>query len=111
MKKNHEFRRVYARGKNTATATLAIYCSRINRDYNLLGFTVSTKVGKAVIRNAVRRKLREIYRLNEHKLVKGLDIVIVARVKSRYVDYWQLEKDFLLACEKLGILAEGSDNQ
>lgn len=110
MKKNHEFRRVYAKGNNVATATLAVYCSRARRNYNLLGFTVSTKVGNAVKRNKVRRRLREIYRLNEHKLVGGLDIVIVARVKSRYVDYWHLERDFLLACAKLGILAEAAES-
>lgn len=111
MKKNHEFRRLYAKGKNCATATLVVYYRRVNRNYNQLGFTVGTKVGNAVTRNKVRRRLREIYRLNEDKLFVGLDIVVVARVKSRYVDYSQLEKDFLFACGKLGILAESGEGR
>lgn len=104
MKNNYEFRRLYAKGKNVATPTLVVYCRCSNRDFNQIGFTVGTKLGNAVTRNRVRRKLREIYRLNEDKLLKGLDIVVVARVKSRCVDYAQLEKDYLFACGKLGIL-------
>lgn len=46
---------------------------------NRLGLTVSTKVGCAVVRNRVRRRLREIYRLNEDMLTSGVDIVVVAR--------------------------------
>lgn len=106
MKKNHEFRRLYAKGKSAATPSLVVYFRRTNRDYNQLGITVSTKIGNAVCRNHIRRRLREIYRLNEHRLQRGLDIVIVARAKSRYVSYAELEKAFLSACSRLEILSD-----
>ncbi len=106
MKKNHEFRRLYTKGKSASTPSLVIYFRKTNRDYNQLGITVSTKVGKAVTRNLVRRRLREIYRLNEERLIKGIDMVIVARQKSPYVSYAELEKAYLYACSRLGILAE-----
>ena len=106
MKNNHEFRRLYAKGKSISTPTLAVYFRKSNREYNHLGVTVSTKVGKAVIRNRIRRRIREIYRLNEEKLPRGLDIVVVARIRSRNADYAQLEKDFLHACRRLGIIDE-----
>lgn len=106
MKNNHEFRRLYAKGKSVSTPTLVVYVRKIKRDYNQLGVTVSTKIGKAVIRNLIRRRIREIYRLNEEKLPRGLDIVVVARVRSRHADYAQLEKDFLHACGLLGIIDE-----
>lgn len=108
MKKNHEFRRLYAKGKSVATPALVVYFRKTNRDYNQLGITVSTKVGNAVTRNRVRRRLREIYRLNEERLPKGLDIVVVARQKSPYVSYAELEKAYLYACSRLEILTDFS---
>ena len=106
MKKNHEFRRLYAKGKSLAMPTLVVYVRSMRREGNQLGITVSTKIGKAVVRNLVRRRIREIYRTNEEKLLCGFDIIVVARVKSRYSSYWTLERDFLSACGKLGILRD-----
>lgn len=108
MKKNHEFRRLYAKGKSVAASSLVVYFKPTGRHYSQLGITVSTKVGNAVCRNSVRRKIREIYRLNEPRLRPGLDIVVVARNKAAFSDYHRLERDFLYCCGKLGIIAEGA---
>jgi ribonuclease P protein component len=106
LKKNYEFRRLYNRGKSAATPHIVMYVRKGHcENRNRLGFTVGTKVGKAVVRNHVRRRLKEIYRLNEEKLKCGLEIVIVARVRSRDAGYAELERDFLILCEKLGIMA------
>lgn len=110
MKKNHEFRRLYDKGKSFATPVLVVYYRKTNRSYNQIGFTVGTKIGSAVCRNRVRRQLREIYRLNEDRLAKGLDMVVVARVKSRYVSYAELNKTYLFACSRLGILSDAPKN-
>ena len=104
LKYNYEFRRLYSRGKSVATANLVVYCRKNGRKENRLGITVSTKYGKAVRRNKVRRRLREICRLNQEKITCGHDLVIVVRMKSRDVPYARLEADFLAACEQLGIL-------
>ena len=69
-----------------------------------LGLTTGTKLGKAVVRNRVRRQLREIYRLNRDKLVPGRDIIIVARVRAVSAGYHAMERDFLRAAKKLGLL-------
>ena len=106
MKKNHEFRRLYAKGKSIATPILVVYYRKTNRDYNQLGITVSTKIGNAVVRNRVRRRLREIYRINEESMLKGIDMVVVARQKSPHVSYAELEKAFLFACSRLGVLSD-----
>jgi ribonuclease P protein component, eubacterial len=104
LKKNYEFRRLYSRGKSAALPVLVIYCRKTGSPTNRLGITVTTKLGKAVQRNRVRRRLKEIYRTNEHRLKRGFDVVLVARVKSRYSSYFELEKAFLEICGKLGIL-------
>ena len=104
LKENHLFRRAYNRGKTAADSRLALYVRRNWRKANRLGLTVSTKVGRAVVRNRVRRRLREIYRLHEDALASGCDVVIVARTRAASGDYHRLEKSFLKLADKLGLL-------
>lgn len=108
LKKNYEFHRLYSRGRSAATPLLVVYVRKTKRQQNRIGFTVSTKLGKAVIRNRVRRRLREIYRLNEARIIRGTELVVVARVRAVYATYHQLESAFLSACAKLEVL-EGED--
>jgi len=101
LKKNHEFKRIYSKGKSAASQCAVVYCRRNGMSQNRLGVTVSTKLGGAVKRNKVRRRLKEIYRLNEEKLSAGFDIVLVARVKSRFVGYGELESSVMSLFRKL----------
>jgi len=103
LKKNHEFKRLYSKGKSAATQSAVVYYRRNATAGNRLGITVSTKIGGAVQRNLVRRRLKEIYRLNEEKLHEGFDIVVVARVKSRYVGYRELESSVISLFKKLNL--------
>ncbi len=109
IKKNYEFRRLYSKGKSAATPLLVVYVRKTRKDTNQLGITVSTKVGKAVVRNRIRRRLREIYRLNESRIDRGLQLVVVARVRASAASYRQLEDAFLRACGKLGVICEGDE--
>ena len=109
LKENHLFRRAYSRGKTAADSRLALYVRRNGRKTNRLGLTVSTKVGCAVVRNRARRRLREIYRLNEDKLARGVDVVVVARVRAASSDYHRLEKSFLKLADKLDLLKKEGD--
>ncbi len=103
IKENHVFRRLYSKGKSAVSPCLALYVRRNGRKENRLGITVSTKVGKAVVRNRVRRRIREAYRLHEGELRTGCDIVIVARVKAAHSRYAALEKSLLSLADKLGL--------
>ena len=62
LKQNHQFRRLYSKGKSAVSPTLALYCRKNRLGYSRLGVTVGTKVGKAVRRNRTRRRIREAYR-------------------------------------------------
>jgi len=104
LKENYGFRRVYSKGKSAATPRMVLYVFPNGKPSNRMGITVSTKLGKAVVRNKVKRRFREIYRLNEDGLLCGLDIVIVARIKSTTAEYAELDEDFLYLADKLGIL-------
>ena len=110
MKENSLFRRLYARGKSAANSYLVIYCRKNGGNENRIGYTVSKKLGHAVVRNRVRRRLREIYRLHETEFLPGRDLVVVARSRAVGAPYAKLERAFLSLSEKLGLLAEKRDD-
>ena len=79
LSENHRFRALYGKGKSKAGRYIVVYCMKNRRPVNRLGLTVSKKIGNAVTRNRIRRRMREAYRLNEAGFKSGFDIVIVAR--------------------------------
>ena len=106
LKLNHVFRRLYAKGKKQVTPHLALYARKNGETTNRFGITVSTKLGHAVVRNRVRRRLREIYRIHENRFLPGYDLVVVARVRSVYAKFDELERSFLKAASGLKLLQE-----
>ena len=100
LKQNHEFRRLYSKGRNAASPYFAVYCRKTGRPYSRLGLTTGVKLGNAVKRNRVRRRMRELYRTNESKLRPGYDIVMVARTRAIF-RYSDLESSFLRLMKKL----------
>lgn len=103
LKLNHIFQRLY-RTSGVASSYLVLYARKNGTDTNRVGITVSKKLGHAVVRNRVRRRLREVYRLHEEKFQPGWDIVVVARSKSINADFGKLTDAYLHLAEKVGIL-------
>ena len=104
LKLNREFRRLYAKGASAVSPWLAVYCRKNRLGYNRLGLTVGTKVGHAVVRNRVRRRIRESYRVNEDRFRQGYDLVVVARARAAGARYAQLERSLLQLAGKLDLL-------
>lgn len=107
IKNNYEFRRLYAKGQRASCSRMVIYRRRNRLGRNRLGITVSTKLGKAVHRNKIRRRLKEIFRLNSDLLTIGWDIVVVAKQRSRYSSFDELQRDYIRCCQQIGLLAQG----
>jgi len=103
LKLNHIFRRLYATPAQ-ANGYLVLYARRNRTARNRVGVTVGKKLGHAVVRNRVRRRLREVYRLNEAKFAPGWDIVVVARSRCIGADFQKLTQAYLSLAEKAGIL-------
>ena len=106
IKQNHVFRRLYNKGKSAVSPCLAIYCRKNSLGYSRLGLTVGTKLGKAVIRNRTRRRIREAYRLHEEEFFMGYDLVIVARVRASHVRYREVERSLMKTMSRLGLVKE-----
>ena len=105
LKLNHIFQRLY-KTTGQANGCLVLYARKNRTNTNRVGITVSKKLGKAHVRNRARRRLREVYRLNEDRFQPGWDIVVVARTKSIHAPFEKLTESYLSAAAKAGILKE-----
>ena len=108
IKENSDFKRLYYRGKSVVRKSIAVYYRKNRFSFNRLGLTVSPKVGKAVVRNAVRRRLKENYRLLQG-LNEGYDIVVVARKRAAQASFSEIKKDLESAFSESGLL-KGNEN-
>ena len=108
LKLNHVFQRLYRKGNRSAMPTIALYSRPNGRAYNRLGLTTGAKLGHAVVRNKLRRRLRAIYRLHEAELKPGFDIVVVCRAGAVTASYQRLERDFLRLARKNGLTRDAA---
>ena len=104
IKLNYEFRRLYRRGKSAATPFLVVYALKNRRPVSRIGLTVSPKLGGAVVRNRIKRLLREAYRLHETEIMTGYDFILVARSRMVGAKCARVERELLRAIGQLGLL-------
>jgi ribonuclease P protein component len=110
LKDNRIFQKLYNRGKRSVSPYFALYYRKNGKKQTRIGITASTKLGKAVVRNRVRRRIREIIRLAEAGISPGHDIVIVARIRAISGGFQEQKEDLqhlLCACGLLsGVFCE-----
>lgn len=105
LKKNKDFRNVYRNGNSYATRNLVLYKLKSNNDYNRYGFSISKKIGKAVFRNKLKRRLKEIIRdIEKDNIDRGYDLVFIARKPIVKINFRGIERDVRKLCEKMSIL-------
>ena len=100
LKLNRDFRRVY-KGASFAGGYTVVYARKNRAEYNRLGLTVSKSAGNAVVRNRLKRLMRESYRLMEDGIKTGYDIVIVARNRAADKKMQDIKKDISYSLHKL----------
>ena len=94
LRKRPEFVKVQDTGsKVSADCLLALYLPN-PAGRTRLGLTVSSKVGPSVLRNRLRRRLRELFRKNSSALPEGIDLVLIARPAAAHADFAALQKAF-----------------
>jgi ribonuclease P protein component len=107
LKRRAEFLRVASKGRKAAVHGLVLQAlPRDDGDSARLGFTVTKRVGNAVVRNRTRRRLKEVARLLFGATrVTGFDLVVIGRDGTRERDFAELTDDLRRALRKTGVIA------
>ncbi|MBW4090161.1 MAG: ribonuclease P protein component [Proteobacteria bacterium] len=108
LQRRAEFLRVAGRGRKLATPGLVLQVlRREDADPARLGFTVTKKVGNAVVRNRTRRRLKEAARLVlAEQPVRGADLVLIGRDRTRARPFAILQDDLRQALIRAGVTPE-----
>ena len=106
IKKNSDFQIVYKNGTSYANRLLVMYVYPTDGKETRIGISVSKKVGNSVVRHHLTRSIREIFRLNKHRIKTGSNIVVVAREAAAHSDYKGLEGAYLHLCGLHNIMKE-----
>lgn len=111
LKENRDFRRLYYRGRSAVSDCLVVYALRNKKGPGRLGITTGTKLGHAVVRNRLRRVIREIYRHHAEEIRSDMDVVVVVRARAVTATYQEMDQAFVRCAEKVGLLPRREKRQ
>ena len=111
LTKNKDFKRIYNKGKFLANSYLVLYYLNNKEGINKLGITVNKRIGKAVVRNKVRRLIKECYRLREYKIKNGYTIIFVSRIKTAEANFKQIGKAMDDLLKKANLINEDNNQK
>jgi ribonuclease P protein component len=97
VREDRRFRAIRQHGRAYSTEMLVLCALANDLSYSRFGFAVNSRIGNAVVRNRIKRRLREILRLRMASIRPGWDIILIARKPIRSAEYDQIET----ACARL----------
>ena len=104
LKLNKDFKRLYYRGKSVVCRNVVVYVMKNRSESNRIGITCGKTIGKAVVRNRLKRLVRESYRQMEPAIQKGCDFVFVVRSRAVGKSFSEVNGDMMYAMKKLELL-------
>lgn len=108
LKKNYEFKYVLSKGTYYSGKHLETFIKKNNKNYNNIGIAISVKIANAVVRNKIKRLIRESYKNIENKTKNGYSIVFLWKKKAdiKNANYENIEKDVKKIFDKAKIIIE-----
>lgn len=91
LRKNMEFKRVYNGGKSYWNRNLILYVRKNDLENSRIGITITKKIGNAVVRNRIRRRMKEILRLKLRNIKSGYDLILIPKKNVQDISYKDLE--------------------
>lgn len=102
MRKKTDFDRAYSQGRRIPSSSFTVIVCPSGQRHPRLGVTIPKSVGGAVVRNRVRRRLREAFRRNREIIRAPMDIVLHVRPAAAGARYEKLESELLAAVRRMG---------
>jgi ribonuclease P protein component len=105
LRRPSEYQRVFQHGKKLVTSMFILYVLPGPEPHSRLGMAVSKRVGRAVVRNRVKRLIRELFRQHKARLRPPCDVVFVARPRAAGAslnEYTQQFQTLLRRCQQAG---------
>lgn len=105
VKKNNEFQEVFKKGTSIANRQFVVYKLK-KEDQHLfrIGLSVSKKIGNAVVRNQIKRYLRQVFLELKEEIENDFDYVIIARKPAADMDFHEVKKSMLHVLKKSKVL-------
>ncbi len=102
IRKKKEFSELYKRGRCARGKYFNLIYLPNNLGYSRMAVVASKKVGNAVHRNKIRRRVRELFRRNKDLLKYSLDILLIARREIRFTTWPVLRDEYIAAVQAVG---------
>ncbi len=90
-----EFEAVYREGRRRSSATFLIFLRANGLQHDRFGMSVKKALGNAVVRNRIRRRIREVLRLHREEILPGWDVVIHPSRSVATLEFTKLEWELL----------------
>ncbi|WP_437224440.1 ribonuclease P protein component [Planctomicrobium sp. SH661] len=105
-----DFERIYGLKQKSADSRLVIFAARNSLGLTRIGLSVSRKHGNSVVRHRLRRMLREAYRLAQHQIAEGLDLILIPGREAAASTQPELQRSMVQLARRLAnrLLAEGT---
>lgn len=104
LRNGRDFERARTDGRRLAVGCLVLNWVDPLGEQTRVGVITSKRIGGAVVRTRARRLLREAFRLNQHRIVRPVDIVLVARQSIVEKEFAAVEGDFVTALRRAELL-------
>jgi len=102
IRKKKEFLVLYKKGRRYKSRYFSLIYSSGVLPYSRVGVVASRKVGGAVVRNKVKRWMRELFRRNRDALECPVDILIVAMPEMAGATWAEVREEYLLGVREVG---------
>lgn len=106
LKKRYQFNYVYKAGEHFSGEFMVLYTASSKTKNIKVGLAVTKKVGHAVVRNKIRRRLREIIKKQLPNLKQNYNIIVVARDNISKASFVELENEFIKLTKKANLVKD-----